>query len=124
MLQGLTAISTKTYLQKNIDAYLDIPKNGKQIFHVLLHNVEVNGFTTSVALNFQETLQSSNNALLKLFYIHDIGDLRTYNAYMTYDTTEQKIPEPIAIDSVANFNLLKNGKIILSFTDGIINVIP
>ena len=124
LLQGLTVISTKSYLQKNIDTYLDIPKNGKQIFHVLLHNVEVNGLTTSVALNFQETLQSSKNALLKLFYIHDISDLKTYNAYMIYDTIEQKIPEPIVIDSLANFNLLKNGKIILSFTNGILNVIP
>jgi hypothetical protein len=124
ILQGLISIFTKNYLQKNIDSYLNIPKNGKQIFHVLLHNVEVNGLKTSVALNFEETLNTSNNTILKLFYIHDIGDLSTYNAYTIYDTPEQKIPERIAIDTLSNFTLLNNGKIVLSFTNGILAQIP
>jgi hypothetical protein len=124
ILQGLISISSRTYLNNNINSYLNIPKNGKQIFHVLIHNVEVNGLKTSVAMNFEETLKPLDHALLKLFYIHDIGDLRGYNAYMTYDTPELKIEEPIAIDSLANFSLLNNGKIVLSFTNGILKQIP
>jgi hypothetical protein len=120
ILKGLLSISSESFKEKNIAQYMDIPKNDKQIFHVLIHNVEVNGLTTSVGLNYEETYLQSEHSTIKTFYVKDIGDLRYSNAYNTYEGQKQTINEFISIDSLANLNLLEDGKIILSFSNGIL----
>jgi hypothetical protein len=120
ILKGLLSISSASFREKNISQYLDIPNNDKQIFHLLIHNVTVNGLTTSVGLNYEEVYIPSEQRTKKIYYVKDIGDLRYSNAYKTYGGSKQTINEFISIDSLANLDLFENGKIILSFSNGIL----
>jgi len=116
----ILSISSGSFKQKDIKQYLNIPKNDKQLFHVLIHIVLVNELLTSVGLNYEEIYNASNHKMQKLFYVKDIGDLRYANAYKTYESPGLKINEFISIDSLANLNLLEDDKIILSLFNGIL----
>jgi hypothetical protein len=120
ILTGLMSIANGFFQRKSIIDYQSIPNNDKQIFHVILHDIAVNGLKTSIGLNYVEVYFSETNSSIKYYYVTDIGDLHDSNAYKKYSGSLLNINEFLKVDSLANFKLLQDEKLILSFTDGIL----
>ncbi|MEJ7559527.1 MAG: M14 family zinc carboxypeptidase [Pedobacter sp.] len=120
ILKGLLSIATGSFKEKNVVQYQDIPKNNKQIFHVLIQNVAVNGLTTSIGLNYEDAFNPSDLTVKRTYYIKDIGDLRYCNAYTTYEGSKLTINGFILIDSLATLDLFEKDRRILSFSYGIL----
>ncbi|MBY0541928.1 MAG: succinylglutamate desuccinylase/aspartoacylase family protein, partial [Sphingobacteriaceae bacterium] len=102
ILSGLISIASKSYEQQNLKNYFVIPKNNKQIFHVLIHNVIIDGITVSIGINYEETPINGANGTLKTYCIEDIGDLSYCDAYKIYLSNTLKIDGNILLNKEAN----------------------
>lgn len=118
VLTGLTSIANKNYQNQAIDNYLKIPKNSKQIFHILIKNLIVNELELSVGINYNEKVHDDFCNTEKIYSIEDIGDLSTFNAYEIFDATDCICDGKIQFNEIANFELKKNSEIILAFKNG------
>ena len=120
ILSGIWSIATATYKQQKTANYFTIPKNDKQIFHMLIHNIVIDGLRTSIGINYDEKPNADGRSTTRTHSIKDIGDLSFCWAYQTFQSTDFTIQEKITLDECANFTLYENDKIILAFTDGIL----
>ncbi len=118
ILSGLISIATKSYEQQNLKNYFVIPKNSKQIFHVLIHNVIIDEIAVSIGINYEENPLSNGKGTLKTYSIEDIGDLSFCDAYEVFSSHSLKINGNIVLNKEANFDLLDKDQIILSFQNG------
>lgn len=118
ILSGLISIATKSYEQQNLKNYFVIPKNSKQIFHVLIHNVIIDEIAVSIGINYEENPLSNGKGTLKTYSIEDIGDLSFCDAYEVFSSYSLKINGNIVLNKEANFDLLDKDQIILSFQNG------
>lgn len=118
ILSGFKSIVTKNYEQQKLDNYFAIPKNNKQIFHYLIHNVMLNGIKVSVGINYEETPLSNGSNTTKTYSIEDIGDLSFCDAYEKISSEKLKIEGEIKLFKNANFQLFDANQLILSFQDG------
>lgn len=118
ILSGLISIATKSYEQQNLKNYFVIPKNSKQIFHVLIHNVIIDEIAVSIGINYEENPLSNGKGTLKTYSIEDIGDLSFCDAYEVFSSHSLKINGNIVLNNEANFDLLDKDQIILSFQNG------
>lgn len=124
ILKGLHSIASGSFKIQDIDTYRRIPKNTKKIFHLLIHNVMLQGVKVSIGLNATETyLEGLPPELpiqsIKTYYIQDIGDLSFCNGYEVCDGTGCILRGDLIFDELANFELQNADKIILSFSNGI-----
>lgn len=118
ILSGLISIAKETYKQQNQNNYFVIPKNNKQIFHILIHQVRLNGIEVSIGINYEENPTIDGNSTSKTYNIEDIGDLNFCDAYQKYSSNTLEIIGDIILYKEANFDLLDNNQIILSFRNG------
>jgi len=118
MIKGIVSIATKSYLHQNTANYFAIPKNNKQIFHILIHGLTLNGANASVGINYDE--YPSNNGLetFKVYSIQDIGDLSFCDAYETYSSINYNLKGTIIFNKNAHFELFEGNEMILSFQNG------
>ncbi len=116
ILSGLYSIAETTYLQQNIDAYYAISQNAQQLYHIIIYDVQVNGITTNISINYDEpTLNNLNK-----WVIHDIGNTTGFNSYTKFENGPYQIETYVEADKAANFTLLKDNETILSFKNGIL----
>lgn len=114
ILKGLLSISNQTYLIKSVEDYRAISSNAKQLYHIIIERVSVNGVETNMCLNFEE-----NNLIHpNVWVVHDIGNTTGYNGYTKFLNGHFKILEYVEVDKEANFKLLKDNEIILVFKNG------
>ncbi len=118
MLRGIHSIATKSYLQKNTSHYFSIPKNNKQIFHILIHGLLLNGIRTSVGINYDECATNDGLSTTKTYSIQDIGDLSFCDAYKTFSSLNFILKGEIIFNQNANFELFDENERILSFIHG------
>jgi hypothetical protein len=118
MISGLFSIAKKTYEQQNLDNYFKIPKNNKEIFHILIHRVILDDIEVSIGINYDEYPNQDGNGTYKIYSIQDIGDLSFCDAYQKYDASSTLLKGEIVIFKNAHFELSLEGKLILSFNDG------
>ncbi len=118
ILTGLTSIASKSYQEQNTDTYFGIPKNNKQIFHILIKDVTVNGIKTDIGINYEEKPYANGLGTEKTYFIEDIGDLSYCDAYTIYHTENQTIEGTVIFNQNASFKLYSGQNLILSFTDG------
>ncbi|RZJ74007.1 MAG: DUF2817 domain-containing protein [Flavobacterium sp.] len=118
ILSGLKSIATKIYEQQKLDNYFAIPKNNKQIFHYLIHNVILDGIEVSVGINYEECANPDGLSTTKTYAIEDIGDLSFCNAYRTLFSEKYRIEGNIQLFKNANFQLFDEEKLILCFENG------
>lgn len=118
MLAGLISISSKTYEQQNLENYFNIPKNNKEIFHILIHNVILHGIEVSIGINYDEYPEPDGHSTFKIYSIQDIGDLSFCDAYMHYSASSNELAGEIVIFQNADFTLSENNTTILSFQNG------
>ncbi len=118
ILSGLVSIASKSYEKQQVKNYFDIPKNNKQIFHILIHHIELAGITVSVGINYDECPTKDGLCTHKTYSIQDIGDLSFCDAYEVYNADNCILSGNIVFDKVANFELQLKNKIILAFKNG------
>jgi hypothetical protein len=86
ILSGLFSIATKSYDQEDLKNYFAIPKNNKQLFHILIHGVLLDGIEVSVGINYDEYPTTDGCSTFKTYSIQDIGDLSFCDAYQNYSS--------------------------------------
>ncbi|TKB98337.1 M14 family zinc carboxypeptidase [Pedobacter cryotolerans] len=118
ILSGLMSIATKTYQIQKLENYFAIPKNNKQIFHYLIHNVILDGIEVSVGINYEECATLDCLSTTKTYTIEDIGDLSFCDAYQTLSSEKYRIEGQIQLFKNANFKLFDEEKLILCFENG------
>ncbi len=118
MLRGIHSIATKSYLQKNTSHYFSIPKNNKQIFHILIHGLLLDGIRTSVGINYDECATNDGLSTTKIYSIQDIGDLSFCDAYQTFSSASFTLKGEIVFNQNAHFELFDENERVLSFRDG------
>ncbi|MDQ8052163.1 MAG: M14 family zinc carboxypeptidase [Pedobacter sp.] len=118
MLAGLLSIAEKSYTKFTLKDYDNVPKNNKEIFHILVHDVVLNGITVSIGINYDEYPDPDGNGTYKTYVVQDLGDLSFCDAYHHYSASNAKINGEIALFKCADFELIADGSAILSFKDG------
>ncbi|WP_410220623.1 M14 family zinc carboxypeptidase [Pedobacter sp.] len=118
ILTGLISIASSSYQNQNTDSYFSIPQNTKQIFHILIKNIAINGIKTDIGINYEEKPYLNGLGTEKTYFIEDIGDLSYCDAYTVYHTENQSIEGDIVFNQNASFKLYSDQNLILSFTDG------
>ncbi len=118
IIAGLYSIATNDYDHQDLKNYFAIPKNTKQLFHLLLHNVQFHGARVSIGINYEEYPGQLAQETYKEYHIEDIGDLRNFEAYETYDAAGQDMTGSIWLNKPAHFELLRQSETILSFENG------
>jgi len=120
ILSGLDAIATAEYQEFSIKDYLSIPKNNKEIFHILIRGIMLKGMPVSIGLNYDEIPKADGSATTRKYSIQDIGDLDNLSAYQVYQSDELELIGTVILNENANFDLLDSKKIVLSFKNGIL----
>lgn len=120
ILSGLHSISTQKYILQDIQNYLSIPKNNKEIFHILIKDLLNQNAPYSMGICYEEEPEGNGCATQKCYIITDIGDLNHLGAYHIYEGHSHQIEGKIEINKPANFALKKDNEIILAFKNGII----
>jgi hypothetical protein len=120
ILKGLHSIATEDYLQQTTGNYSIIPKNNKAIFHILIHQIEIAGIITSIGINYKASAGINGTSIEKIYTIEDLGDLSTMNGHQVYQAETLYIAGEITCDTPADFDLIKDDEIILSFRKGIL----
>lgn len=118
MLSGINAIAAKHYLQQSKANYLAIPANNKQIFHILIHGLTINGANASIGINYDEYPNQDGMGTIKCYSIQDIGDLSFCDAYHTYSSNNFTLNGTIIFNQNAHFELFEENEMILSFRHG------
>lgn len=118
MLAGLNSIATKSYAKQQLENYSNIPKNNKEIFHILINHVILNGIEVSIGINYDEYPMPDGNSTYKEYSIQDIGDLSFCDAYNCYSAQSCELKGEIVIFKNADFELSKNNEVILLFKNG------
>lgn len=118
ILTGLIAIASKSYQKQKLENYFVIPKNNKQIFHYLIHNIMLDGIKVSVGINYEERPAIDGLTTTKIYTIEDIGDLSFCDAYEKFSSNNFQIKGDIRLFKNANFQLFDADQLILSFQDG------
>ncbi|MNK25632.1 Zinc carboxypeptidase [compost metagenome] len=118
ILSGLISIASKNYENQKTENYFAIPKNNKQIFHVMINNLILNNIKVSVGINYDECPNTDGMSTFKSYSIQDIGDLSFCDAYEVYDANNCELKGDIVFNKAANFELLMEKQIILAFKDG------
>ncbi|MBC7614538.1 MAG: succinylglutamate desuccinylase/aspartoacylase family protein [Pedobacter sp.] len=118
MLKGIMSIATKSYLKKNTSHYFAIPKNNKQIFHILIHGLVMDGIKTSIGINYDEYPTHDGMRTEKIYSIQDIGDLSFCDAYETFSSSNFISNGVIIFNQNAHFELFDESEMILCFQNG------
>lgn len=118
ILSGLKSIASKTYKQQNLDNYFAIPKNTKELFHILIKNVMLNKIRVSIGINYEEVVEKDGLTTYKTYKIEDIGDLSFCGAYQIFEAENLEINGEIIYNAPANFELLANNQTLLAFQNG------
>jgi hypothetical protein len=121
ILAGLSAIANQSYVAHFTADYFRIPANAKEIFHILIRDVLVQDFRTSIGLNYTEEPAGDGKSTTLSYMVEDIGDLRNWSAYELFDARLLRIDGELLFNKPANFNLLDGDKTILSFRNGILH---
>lgn len=120
MLSGLISIVNKSYIEFTTSDYFAIPKNNKQIFHLLIQDIEFNQMRCSIGINFDEIYDPISKKLIQQYSIQDIGDLSFCEAYRVINGKSLKVKGEITFNQAAHFELLEGEKRILAFQNGLL----
>ncbi|RZL50699.1 MAG: carboxypeptidase [Pedobacter sp.] len=120
ILSGLYSIASRSFEKQDVKNYFAIPKNNKQIFHCLIHNVLLNGIEVSIGINFDEYPSADGLSTTKIYSVQDIGDLSFCDAYQNFYDASFVLDGEIILYHPANFKLLNGDKVILHFKNGML----
>jgi hypothetical protein len=118
ILSGLTSIAGQSYEQQSTENYFAIPKNNKQIFHIMINNLVLNDIKVSIGINYDECPKDDGMGTYKSYSVQDIGDLSFCDAYEVYDANGCVLQGNVHFNKAADFALSNEKQIILAFENG------
>jgi hypothetical protein len=121
ILAGLSSIANQSFVTHSTADYFRIPANAKEIFHILIRDVLVQDFRTSIGLNYTEEPAADGKSTTLSYMVEDIGDLRNWSAYELFEARLLRIDGELLFNKPANFNLMDGDETILSFKNGILH---
>jgi hypothetical protein len=126
ILTGLQMIASKSYKKQSIKEYEQLPLNSKAIYDLIIRNVTIKKgetiFKADIAINRNERPVSGRDYFTTSSEIEEIGDMSVFFGTDEIDATGMEIiaEKEINLGSKADFQIVKEGKIIYTIKNGVI----
>ncbi len=126
LLTGLQSIASNSYQKNDLKEYDKLPENSRAIFDLIIRNVTIKKgettFKTDLAINRTERPVKGKDYFTTTSEIEEIGDM---SVFFGTDEIEAKGLEiisekEIGLGSKADFQLVKDGEIIYTIKNGVI----
>lgn len=118
LLVSLDYIANNSIDGTNYNPYLDIPKNQKLFYDVIIRNARVDENITDIAIQYQEVL--SNKKIVFSPRVEVFGDLSNFFAHKELHANEQQVlthnSKPIFVGYENDFVRINNENITLNLT--------
>ena len=122
LIEAFKAIIEKDEPENILLHYEEIPENEKLFYDILLRDVAVeSGLRVDLALHADETIDSPNSKLIKLFKIKEIGDLGDSFGLIEFEGVRIESEKDIGLDQVADFTVWEGERLRISFKEGILH---
>ncbi|MES2518337.1 MAG: M14 family zinc carboxypeptidase [Bacteroidota bacterium] len=124
LLTGLQLIATNSYKKQNIKEYDKIPVNSRAIFDLIVRNVTIKKgetvYKADLAINQNERPVKGKDYFTTSSEIEEIGDMSVFFGTDEINATGLEIiaEKEIGLGSKANFQLVKDGKVIYTIKNG------
>ncbi len=128
ILTGLQMIANKSYKKQSIKEYEQLPLNSKAIYDLIIRNVTIKKgeitFKADIAINRNERPVTGQNYFTTSSLIEEIGDMSVFFGTDEIEATGMEIiaEKEIGLGSKADFQIVKEGKIIYTIKNGVIQV--
>jgi hypothetical protein len=126
LLTGLQMVASKSYKKQGIKEYEQLPVNSKAIYDLIIRNVTIKKgettFKADIAINRNERPVTGKDYFTTSSIIEEIGDMSVFFGTDEIDGTDMEIvsEKEIGLGSKADFQIVKEGKIIYTIKNGII----
>jgi hypothetical protein len=126
ILTGLQMIASKSYKKQGIKEYEQLPLNSKAIYDLIIRNMTIKKgqitFKADIAINRNERPVTGKDYFTTSSIIEEIGDMSVFFGTDEIDATGMEIvaEKEIGLGSKADFQIVKEGKIIYTIKNGVI----
>ena len=126
LLTGLQSIASNTFKKNDIKEYDKLPENSKAIFDLIIRNVTIKKgettFKADIAINRTEKPVSGKDYFTTTSIIEEIGDMSVFfgTDEIQAEGLEIVSEKEINLGSKADFQLVKDGKVIYGIKNGVI----
>ena len=125
ILTGLQMIASKSYKKESIKEYEQLPLNSKAIYDLIIRNVTIKKgettFKADIAINRNERPVTGKDYFTTSSIIEEIGDMSVFFGTDEIESTGMEIvsEKEISLGSKADFQIVKEGKIIYIIKNGV-----
>ena len=126
LLAGLQSIASNSFKKNSLKEYDKLPENSKAIFDLIIRNVTIKkGITTfkaDLAINRTEKPVKGKDYFITTSEFEEIGDMSVFFGTDEVEATGLEIisEKEVGLGSKANFQLVKDGKVVYTIKNGII----
>ena len=126
LLTGLQSIASNNYQKNNLKEYDKLPENSKAIFDLIIRNVTIKKgettFKADIAINRNERPASGTDYFTTTSAIEEIGDMSVFFGTDEIQAEGLEIisEKEINLGSKADFQLVKDGKVVYVIKNGVI----
>jgi Zinc carboxypeptidase len=126
LLTGLQSIASNSYQKNDLKEYDKLPENSKSIFDLIIRNVTIKkgeiDFKADLAINRTEKPVKGKDYFITRSEIEEIGDMSVFFGTDEIDATglEIVVKKEIGLGSKADFQLVKEGKVVYTIKNGIV----
>lgn len=124
LLTGLQMIASESYDKQSIIEYEQLPINSKAIYDLIIRNVTIKKgesiFKADLAINRNERPVKGKDYFINSSEIEEIGDMSVFFGTDEIEATGMEIiaEKEIGLGSKADFQLVKQGKLIYTIKNG------
>ena len=126
IITGLQMIASKSYKKQDIKEYEQLPLNSKTIYDLIIRNITIKKgqtiFKADIAINRNERPVTGKDYFTTSSVIEEIGDMSVFFGTDEIDATDMEIvaEKEISLGFKADFQIVKEGKIIYTIKNGVI----
>ena len=126
LLTGLQSIASNTFKKNNLKEYDKLPENSKAIFDLIIRNVTIKKgeitFKADIAINRNEKPVNGKDYFTTTSTIEEIGDMSVFFGTDEIEAEDLEIvsEKEINLGSKADFQLVKDGKVVYTIKNGVI----
>lgn len=124
LLTGLQMIASKSYKKQSVKEYEELPINSKAIYDLIIRNVTIKKgktiFKTDLAINRNERPVTGKEYFTISSEIEEIGDMSVFFGTDEIEANGMEIvsEKEVGLGSKADFQLVREGKIIYTIKNG------
>jgi Zinc carboxypeptidase len=126
LLTGLQSIANNSFKKNNLKEYDKLPENSRAIFDLIIRNVTIKKgetiFKADLAINRNEKPVKGKDYFTTTSEIEEIGDMSVFFGTDEIDAEGLEIvsENEIGLGSKADFQLVKEGKVVYTVKNGVI----